>query len=184
MGVMHYNGTFRTSHFTDRWLCYRCTGLCPENDFPELDEDEEEKDDSDDHLHIQSSDPLDKWQKKVTKQIMTPKAATPKTKEKADKMNKKVQKMMADKARQEQASKTETGNGENGPEETLRAAPSEVPERTYYLPRQDLKKGAEKAEKAKLEEASKTGTVNIEHGLEERHIDPAARAHETELLSR
>eukprot|EP00746_Dinoflagellata_sp_MGD_P009889 gnl/MRDRNA2_/MRDRNA2_120254_c0_seq1.p1 gnl/MRDRNA2_/MRDRNA2_120254_c0~~gnl/MRDRNA2_/MRDRNA2_120254_c0_seq1.p1 ORF type:complete len:210 (-),score=50.49 gnl/MRDRNA2_/MRDRNA2_120254_c0_seq1:135-764(-) len=32
------------SAFTDRWVCHRATGLCPNVDFPELDEDEEEED--------------------------------------------------------------------------------------------------------------------------------------------
>eukprot|EP00930_Biecheleria_cincta_P071629 TRINITY_DN59102_c0_g1_i1.p1 TRINITY_DN59102_c0_g1~~TRINITY_DN59102_c0_g1_i1.p1 ORF type:complete len:218 (-),score=27.92 TRINITY_DN59102_c0_g1_i1:37-690(-) len=31
--------------FTDRWVCHRMTGLCPKEDFPEYDEDEEERDD-------------------------------------------------------------------------------------------------------------------------------------------
>lgn len=29
---------------SDRWLCYRTTRLCPEDDVPELDADEEEDD--------------------------------------------------------------------------------------------------------------------------------------------
>eukprot|EP00931_Biecheleriopsis_adriatica_P053043 TRINITY_DN30980_c0_g1_i1.p1 TRINITY_DN30980_c0_g1~~TRINITY_DN30980_c0_g1_i1.p1 ORF type:complete len:232 (+),score=56.53 TRINITY_DN30980_c0_g1_i1:68-697(+) len=33
--------------FTDRWVCHRATGLCPEDEFPERDEDEEEVDDDD-----------------------------------------------------------------------------------------------------------------------------------------
>lgn len=28
--------------YTDRWVCYRATGLCPKIDFPEVDEDEDE----------------------------------------------------------------------------------------------------------------------------------------------
>ena len=32
--------------FTDRWTCYRATGICLNIDFPELDEDEDEDDDS------------------------------------------------------------------------------------------------------------------------------------------
>ncbi|OLQ11038.1 hypothetical protein AK812_SmicGene5143 [Symbiodinium microadriaticum] len=32
---------FRVSTaFTDRWVCFRATGLCPEDEFPEKDEDE------------------------------------------------------------------------------------------------------------------------------------------------
>ncbi|CAJ1425890.1 unnamed protein product [Effrenium voratum] len=33
---------FRVSlAFTDRWVCYRATGLCPDDEFPEMDEDED-----------------------------------------------------------------------------------------------------------------------------------------------
>eukprot|EP00435_Cladocopium_sp_Y103_P015608 s2513_g3.t2 len=37
---------FRVSTaFTDRWVCHRATGLCPDDEFPEKDEDEADEDD-------------------------------------------------------------------------------------------------------------------------------------------